>query len=92
MLAEFPTFIYDLPNKYAFQAHLDNVQTKKGKSPDDFKAMAKQKGFTQNDELKSNVKTGDVVKWLKDDYAIEHGHATAIYALLKGVQRRRLNP
>jgi hypothetical protein len=40
----------------SFQAYLDNIQTKTGKSPDDFKAMAEQKGFTQNGELKSTVK------------------------------------
>ena len=71
----------------SFQAYLDNIQTKTGKSPDDFKAMAEQKGFTQNGELRSNVKAGDVVKWLKDDYALGHGHAMAIYALLKGVKK-----
>lgn len=71
----------------SFQAYLDNIQTKTGKSPDDFKAMAEQKGFTQNGKLKSNVKAGDVVKWLKDDYALGHGHAMAIYALLKGVKK-----
>ena len=40
----------------SFQAYLDNIQTKTGKSPDDFKVMAEQKGFTQNGELKSNTK------------------------------------
>ena len=71
----------------SFQAYLDNIQTKTGKSPDDFRAMAEQKGFTQNGELKSSVKAGDVVKRLKDDFALGHGHATAIYALLKGVKK-----
>jgi len=71
----------------SFQAYLDNIQAKTGKSPDDFKAMAEQKGFTQNGKLKSNVKASDVVKWLKDDYALGHGHAMAIYALLKGIKK-----
>jgi len=71
----------------SFQAYLDNIQTKTGKSPDDFKAMAEQKGFSQNGELNSTVKAGDIVKWLKDDYALGHGHAMAIYALLKGVKK-----
>ena len=71
----------------SFQAYLDNIQTKTGKSPDDFKAMAEQKSFTQNGELRSNVKAGDVVKWLKEDYALGHGYAMAIYALLKGVKK-----
>jgi hypothetical protein len=71
----------------SFQAYLDNIQAKTGKSPDDFKAIAEQKGFIQNSELKSNVKAGDVVKWLKDDFELGHGHAMAIYALLKGVKK-----
>jgi hypothetical protein len=71
----------------SFQAYLDNIQTKTGKSADDFKAMAEQKDFTQNGELKSTVKAGDVVKWLKDDYDLGHGHAMAIYALLKGIKK-----
>ena len=70
----------------SFQAYLDNIKTKTCKSADDFRAMAEQKGFTQNGELKSKVKAGDIVKWLKDDFDLGHGHAMAIYALLKGVK------
>lgn len=79
-------FIKQLTNM-SFQAYLDNIQSKTGKSPDDFKAMAEQKGFTQNGELKSNVKAGEIVQWLKDDYTLGHGHAMAIYALLKGIKK-----
>jgi hypothetical protein len=71
----------------SFQAYLDNIKTKTGKSADDFKVMAEQKGFTQNGELKPTVKAGDVVKWLKDDFGLGHGHAMAIYALLKGLKK-----
>ena len=70
----------------SFQAYLDNIKIKIGKSPDDFKAMAEQKGFTQNGALAANVKAGDIVKWLKDDFELGHGHAMAIYALLKGIK------
>ena len=71
----------------SFQAYLDNIKTKTGKGADDFRAMAEQKGFTQNGELKSNVNAGDIVKWLKDDFDLGHGHAMAIFALLKGVKK-----
>ena len=71
----------------SFQAYLDNIKTKTSKSADDFKVMAEHKGFTQNGELKSSVKAGDIVKWLKDDFALGHGHAMAIYALLKGIKK-----
>jgi hypothetical protein len=68
----------------SFQAYLDNIQAKTGKSPDDFRQLAEQKGFTQNGELKA--KAGDIVKWLKEDFELGHGHAMAIYALLKGIK------
>jgi len=66
----------------SFQAYLDNIQAKTGKSPADFKQLAEQKGFTKNGELA--VKAGDIVKWLKEDFELGHGHSMAIYALLKG--------
>jgi len=71
----------------SFQAYLDNIQKKTGKSADDFKQIAEQKGFLQNGELKTSVKAGDIVQWLKDDFQLGHGHAMAIYALLKGIKQ-----
>jgi hypothetical protein len=70
----------------SFQAYLNNIKTKTGKGPKDFRNLAEQKGFTQNGELKPNVKAGDIVKWLQTDFDLGHGHAMAIYALLKGVK------
>jgi hypothetical protein len=69
----------------SFQAYLDTIKAKTGKGPDDFKQLAEQKGFTKNGEL--TVKAGDIVKWLKDDFELGHGHAMAIYALLKGIKK-----
>jgi hypothetical protein len=68
----------------SFQAYLDNIEAKTGKSPDDFKKLAAKKGFTEKSKLKANVKAGEVIKWLKDDFGLGHGHAMAIVALLKG--------
>lgn len=68
----------------SFQAYLDNIQLKTGKSPEDFIKMAAKKGFTQNGGIKEGVKAGDIVKWLKEDFELGHGHSMAIYALLKG--------
>jgi hypothetical protein len=70
----------------SFQAYLNNIKTKTGKSPADFRTLAEQKGFTQNGSLKPTTKAGDIVKWLKDDFELGHGHAMAIYALLKGIK------
>lgn len=71
----------------SFQAYLDNIKTKTGKSPDDFKKLAEKKGFTQKGKIKADVKAGDIVKWLKDDFDLGHGHSMAIFALLKGIKK-----
>jgi hypothetical protein len=68
----------------SFQAYLDNIQTKTGKSPSDFKEMAEVKGFTENGKIKSDVKATQITNWLKEEFELGHGHAMAIYALLKG--------
>ncbi|KAF0179714.1 MAG: DUF4287 domain-containing protein [Hyphomonadaceae bacterium] len=68
----------------SFQAYLDNIQAKTGKSPADFKAMAEKKGFTVKGKLNPAVKAGEIVQWLKDDFSLGHGHAMAIVALLRG--------
>lgn len=70
----------------SFQAYLDNIQAKTGRSPDDFRKLATKKGFAEGGKLKSGVKAGAVVAWLKADYDLGHGHAMAIVALLKGMK------
>ncbi|MBS1689830.1 MAG: DUF4287 domain-containing protein [Bacteroidetes bacterium] len=70
----------------SFQGYLNTIKAKTGKGPADFRKLAEQKGFTQKGELKATTKAGDVVKWLKEDFELGHGHAMAIYALLKGVK------
>ncbi len=67
-----------------FQAYLDNIQTKTGKSPDDFKKLAAKRGFIENGALRKDIKAGEIVAWLKQDFELGHGHAMAIVALLKG--------
>ena len=66
----------------SFRAYLNNIKTKTGKGPEDFRKLAEQKGFTKNGQLKA----GEIVKWLKDDFELGHGHSMAIYALLKGMK------
>jgi hypothetical protein len=70
----------------SFQAYLDNIQAKTGKSPEDFRQLATNKGFAEAGTLKPDVKAGAVVAWLKADYSLGHGHAMAIVALLKGMK------
>jgi hypothetical protein len=70
----------------SFQGYLKKIQAKTGKSAADFRALAEQKGFTSNGQLATGVKAGDIVRWLKEDFQLGHGHAMAIYALLKGMK------
>ncbi|MCW3092421.1 MAG: hypothetical protein JWP81_3490 [Ferruginibacter sp.] len=70
----------------SFQGYIKNIQEKTGKGPDDFRKLAEKKGFTQNGALKPGVKAGEIVAWLKEEFDLGHGHAMAIYALLKGVK------
>jgi hypothetical protein len=70
----------------SFQGYLNTIKEKTGKGPDDFRQLAAEKGFTQNGDLAPGIKAGDIVKWLKEDFELGHGHAMAIYALLKGMK------
>jgi len=57
----------------SFQAYLDNIKAKTGKTACDFKAMAAEKRLTQ---------TKDILNWLKTDFGLGHGHAMAIMHLI----------
>src|SRR6266581_194965 len=46
-----------------FESYLANIKTKSGKTPADFKALAKKKGL-----LRPGVKAGAIVAWLKKDF------------------------
>ena len=62
----------------SFQAYLDNVEEKTGKTPNDFIAEAKEKNIT---EFK------DIIAWLKTDYGLGTGHARAIaYVIQNGAE------
>lgn len=71
----------------SFQAYLDNIEKKTGKTPADFKKLATQKGFLEKGKLKATMKAGEIVKWLKEDFELGHGHAMAIYAVFKGIKQ-----
>lgn len=62
----------------SFQAYIDNIKAKTGKTPEDFKnQMAKEKVF------KPGMKATELVNWLKDKYDLGHGHSMAIWAVFK---------
>lgn len=68
----------------SFQAYLDNIEAKTGKSPDDFKKLAEANGFLKNGEIAAGVKATAITDWLKTEFDLGHGHAMAIYAAFKG--------
>ena len=71
----------------SFQAYLDNIEAKTGKNAADFKRLAAERGYMADDgKLRPDVKAGEVVAWLKQDFGLGHGHAMAIVALLKGAK------
>ena len=70
----------------SFKAYLTNIEAKTGRRPTDFRTLAEKKGFTKNGRLAPGVKAGAIVKWLKEDFELGHGHSMAIYALLKGTK------
>ena len=62
----------------SFQAYLDNVEEKTGKTPNEFIAEANEKKLS---EFK------DIIAWLKKDYALGTGHARAIaYVIQHGAE------
>ncbi|HET8860320.1 DUF4287 domain-containing protein [Marivirga sp.] len=68
----------------SFQAYLNNIKEKTGKSPEDFRKLAELKGFFKDGEIVKTVKATEITDWLKSDFNLGHGHAMAIYATLKG--------
>lgn len=42
----------------SFQAYLDNIQAKTGRSPDDFRAYAAEKGWADASGLRAGVRRG----------------------------------
>lgn len=62
----------------SFEAYLTNIEKLTGVSPDEFIQRAAQKGLTA-----PGTKATQITDWLKTEYALGHGHAMAIYKLLK---------
>ena len=56
----------------SFQAYLDAIEKKTGKTPRELIDEAESRGFG------AETKAGDIVAWLKDDYDLGRGHAMAL--------------
>ena len=62
----------------SFQAYLDNIQKKTGKTPADFYKAAKSQGV-----LGPTLTASRFVAWLQQDFGLGHGHAMAIWTFFK---------
>jgi hypothetical protein len=62
----------------SFQAYLDTIKAKTGKTPRDLRALAGKAGV-----YKVDMRAGDLVAWLKKEFGLGHGHAMAIWAVFK---------
>lgn len=61
----------------SFQAYLDNIETKTGKTPNEFMELAKAKGFN------NDTKSGEIIDWLKTDFDLGRVHAMALVTVIK---------
>ena len=62
----------------SFQAYLDNIEEKTGKTPREFIVLAHERGYDD-----AATKAGVIVDWLKTDYALGRGHAMALVHVIK---------
>jgi Domain of unknown function (DUF4287) len=65
----------------SFRAYLDNVKAKTGKTPDDFAKLATRQGLARH---------GEIVKCLKSEHSLGHGHATAIAGVVLRMKAPKL--
>jgi len=68
----------------SFQTYIENIKTKTGKNPSDFKKLAEEKGFIVDGQINPKTKATEITNWLKEEFELGHGHAMAIYATFKG--------
>lgn len=71
----------------SFQAYLDTIHKKTGLTPNDLRQLADEQGWTEAGILKASTKAGAIVAWLKAHHDLGHGHAMAVFALLKGAKK-----
>ena len=58
----------------SFEAYIRSIHAKTGKIPEDFRALASERGL-----LGEDAKAMPIVSWLKQEFGLGHGHAMAIW-------------
>ena len=62
----------------SFQAYLDAIELKTGKTPAELITLAKAKGFDPKE-----TKASEIVAWLSEDFQLGRGHAMAFVHVFK---------
>lgn len=62
----------------SFQAYLDAIEDKTGKTPRELLALAAERGMQGPD-----TKAATVIDWCKTEYGLGRGHAMALYHVIK---------
>ncbi|KRF08805.1 hypothetical protein ASH00_03730 [Arthrobacter sp. Soil782] len=62
----------------SFQAYLDAIEDKTGRTPRELVEQANERGFDS-----PAVKATEIVDWLKADYGLGRGHAMALVHVIK---------
>ncbi len=66
-----------------YQAYLDTIKAKTGKSPADFQKLAAKKGLTKYPEI---------MTWLKAEFELGHGHANVIAHVIVNADKPKATP
>jgi hypothetical protein len=62
----------------SFQAYIDNIKAKTGKTPEQLKKLAEKAGV-----YKPDMKASALVAWLQKEFNLGHGHSMAIWKVFK---------
>lgn len=62
----------------SFQAYIDNVKTKTGKTPEELRDAAEKAGV-----YRRNMKANKLIKFLKSEFDLGAGHSMAIWKVFK---------
>jgi len=65
----------------SFKAYIQNIQTKTGKTADDFYRIATEKGFIVEDKIVAAHR--QLLEWLKSDIGLGHVHANFVIGYLR---------
>ncbi|WP_033340816.1 DUF4287 domain-containing protein [Catenuloplanes japonicus] len=61
----------------SFQAYLDAIEVKTGRTPAALLAEAHERGYG------ADTRTAEIVLWLKDDHGLGRGHAMALVHVIR---------